>query len=133
MNKSRYDHYLETEILSADPVKLVNLLYRGAIEAVVEARRHLATGKIQERSSRIMKAWDILAELSRALDHSHAGLSAKLQGLYVYMQQRLLDANMQQSDQPLGEVEELLVTLSSAWRSLPTPKVEQYESVSVAG
>ena len=33
-----YDRYLEAEVLSADPVKLVWLLYRGALDSVRAAR-----------------------------------------------------------------------------------------------
>ena len=38
-----FDNYLENEVYSAHPVKLVCLLYRGAIESTEQARRHLAT------------------------------------------------------------------------------------------
>ena len=34
------------------------------------------------------------------------------------MQQRLLEANLQQTDPPLAEVESLLATLAEAWRSI---------------
>ena len=86
--------YLQAEILSADPVKLVQLLYRGAIEAVGSARKHLAAGEIRPRSKSIVKAWEILLELIRSLDHSHGGdLSRNLSSLYAYMQKRLMEAN----------------------------------------
>ena len=42
-------------------------------------------------------------------------LSGRLRNLYLYMQQRLLDANMQQVDPPLAEVLGLLITLEEAW------------------
>ena len=41
MAYSNYGKYLETEVYSADPVKLVCMLYRGAIEATGAARRYL--------------------------------------------------------------------------------------------
>jgi len=111
-----YNRYLEAEVLDADPLKLVSLLYRGALEAVGDARRFLAAGAIRERSARVMKAWNILGELLRSLDRRQAGeLGTQLTRLYVYMQQRLIDANTQQSDQPLAEVEKLLSTLHEAW------------------
>ena len=34
MTNTTHDRYLETQVLHADPVQLVNMLYRGAIEAV---------------------------------------------------------------------------------------------------
>src|SRR6267154_1540222 len=109
MAKTALNKYLEAEILDADPIKLVNMLYRGALEAVSSARKHLAAGAIRARSKDITKAWEIIHELSRSLDHSQGGeLSRNLAGLYVYMQTRLMEANSLQSDLPLKEVEQLL-------------------------
>ena len=111
--------YLQAEVLSADPIKLVQLLYRGAIDNVVTARRHLAAGEIRQRSKSITKAWEILLELIRSLDHSHGGdLSKNLASLYTYMQKRLMEANSQQSDRQLQEVEALLTTLLDGWQQV---------------
>jgi flagellar protein FliS len=114
---------LEAEVLTADPVKLVHLLYKGALEAVGGARRHLANGAIRPRSKQITKAWEILRELLVTLDHSKGGeLSQNLAALYTYMQTRLMEANSQQLDAPLREVENLLTTLSEGWSQvLPAP------------
>src|ERR1051326_175675 len=118
MPYSKYDQYLEAEVLSADPVKLVRMLYRGAIEAVAAARQQLAAGAVKERSRQITKAWEILHELSRALDHSAASaFSYRLAALYAYMQSRLLEANAAQIDAPLAEVQSLLNTLGEAWQT----------------
>jgi flagellar protein FliS len=112
--------YLETEVLAATRVELVRILYRSALEAVALARRHLAAGAIRERSRQITKAWEILAELTRSLDHMQGGeLSRSLGDLYAYMQSRLIEANAEQRDAPLAEVEGLLKTLAEAWNMLP--------------
>ncbi|HEY1335949.1 MAG TPA: flagellar export chaperone FliS [Bryobacteraceae bacterium] len=116
MWRDAHDAYLESRILSADSLELVRLLYQGCTAAVKDARRHLAASQIAERSRAITKAWDILTELSNALDHSRGGdLSVRLAQLYDYMRRRLLEANMQQADAPLAEVLGLLATLSEAW------------------
>ena len=119
MSTNIFERYLETEVLSADPVKLVSLLYRGAIEATGAARRHLASGSIADRSKQITRAWEIVQELAHSLDHKQGGeLSQNLAELYGYIQTRLLDANALQTDAPLAEVESLLVVLSEAWRGI---------------
>jgi flagellar protein FliS len=111
-----HDTYLESRVLSADPVELVNLLCKACTVAVREARYHLAEGRIAERSREINKAYEILVELTVSLDHGRGGeISQRLAQLYDYMQRRLLDANMQQSEAPLAEVLSLLSTLSEAW------------------
>jgi flagellar protein FliS len=119
MTNPIYEKYLETEILNADPVKLVHMLYRGAIESVGAARRHLAAGAIRERAAQISRSWEILHELANSLDHQQGGeISQRLAALYAYMQGRLLEANAQQADAPLAEVEALLTTLSEAWQDV---------------
>src|SRR5262245_42117819 len=123
------DRYLEAEILGADPVKLVGILYRAAIEAVAGARLHVRNGEIRQRSLKITKASEILNHLMQSLDHSAGGeISRNLAELYAYMQIRLNEANARQIEAPLAQVEQLLLTLAEAWRSVgparPLPVAE---------
>lgn len=116
--------YLEAEILGAEPLALVSLLYRAAIEALGQARRHLRNGAIRDRSRQITKASEIINELMFSLDHQNGGsLSRDLAGLYGYMQARLVDANFHQADAPLAEVQQLLQTLLEGWGAIqPQPQ-----------
>lgn len=116
MYAGMYQEYLETEVLSAEPVKLVQMLYRGAIDAIGAAQRALAAGNIPERARLISKATAILNELALSLDHSKApDLCRNLVELYDYMSRRLIEANINQVAQPLFEVEGLLNSLLEAW------------------
>jgi len=115
------DAYLESKILTADPLELVRMLYRAARDATHNASVHLAAGRIAERSRQISKAHAILSELSVSLDHARGGsLSHSLAELYDYMQRRLLEANLRQKTEPLGEVESLLATLLAGWDQIRT-------------
>jgi flagellar protein FliS len=123
MWNSGHDAYLESKVLTADPIELVNLLYDACIQAVRDARCHLAAGRIAERSREINKACAIVIELAASLDHERGGeISPRLALLYDYMQRRLLEANMQQSDAPLADVLGLLSTLSEAWAGVRKPE-----------
>ncbi|HEY7393131.1 MAG TPA: flagellar export chaperone FliS [Bryobacteraceae bacterium] len=116
MFQSAHDAYLENRVLSAEPLELVKMLYQGAIGAVQDARHHLASGKIIERSRAITKACAILTELTTTLNGEAGGeLAKRLGSLYDYMRRKLLEANFRQSDEPLGEVLSLLATLSESW------------------
>lgn len=116
-----YNTYLEAEVLTADPVKLVKMLYRGALEATMSARAHLRAGDVRARSKSITKTHSILMELANSLDHQNGGeISQRLAALYEYIQVRLLTANAEQRDEPLAEVESLLKTLLEAWESVPS-------------
>jgi flagellar protein FliS len=113
------DAYLESRILTADPLELVRMLYRAAVDATRRSRAHLAGGRIAERSREICKALAIISELSGSLDHTRGGaLSANLAALYDYLQRRLLEANAHQKAEPLAEVESLLETLLAGWEKI---------------
>jgi len=114
-----HDAYLESRILSADPVELIRLHYQAAIMAVQDARRHLAEGKIRERSAAITKASRVVIELIGALDHERGGeLSRRMAALYDYILRQLGEANFRQRDEPLAEVLNLLATLAEGWEGV---------------
>ena len=120
------DAYLESQVLSANPLELICILYQCALDSVRDARRHLAAGDIVARSRAICRGISAISELDGALNHAEGGaISRNLAELYQYLRQRLTEANMRQNDAPLAEVESLLTTLSEAWKAAsaqPAPK-----------
>jgi flagellar protein FliS len=111
--------YLETRILTASPLDLVNILYEHAIQCVQDARKHLATGDIAPRATAIGKAISTIGELRSSLDQTAGGeIAVNLDSLYEYMQKRLTDSNIRKEDQPLAEVESLLQGLAESWRNI---------------
>src|SRR5260370_12847303 len=115
MRRKHYQNYLEAVGMAAKPLPLVRLLYRGALDSITAARRHLRQGEIRARSVAITKAMAIVTELARSLDaESSAELSHNLVELYGYVQNLLLEANIRQSDPPLADAETLLATLLEA-------------------
>ncbi len=123
MSTSAHDAYLESRVLTADPVGLVRILYRTAIDRIREAREHLEKGDIAARSKAIFVASQAISELNCSLDYAAGGeLSHRLAQLYEYIVRRLLEANFQQSAEPLNETLGLLTTLFEAWQSIqPEP------------
>ena len=122
--------YLQTHVMSADPMELVCLLYQHAIEAVKDARRHLAAGDITGRAEAISQTIGILGELKSSLNREAGGtISRNLEQLYEYMMLRLTEANLRREDRLMGEVESLLSTLGQAWeqaragKTAATPQV----------
>ena len=113
-----YKDNRESEILSAGPLELVEILYQAAIQSINDARRHLQSGEIRERSNAISKASAILNELAQSLNHEKGGvISQNLTELYDYMQRQLLQANMEQIEPPLVETCKLLETLLEGWQT----------------
>ena len=126
--------YLEAAATPASPVGLVALLYQAGEDAARDALRFLANGDIAGRSRQIGKVMAVIMELAASLDHERGGeLSARLAGLYQYMQERLTQANLEQTAEPLTEVLGLLETLGSAWRELAEKEPEHGELPETAG
>jgi flagellar protein FliS len=119
MATNPYNNYLEATILSAEPIELVRILYRTAIESVRDARIHFASGDIGGRARAISKALAILMELGFCVKaDADPRLARNLVELYDFMQRRLLTANLEQTDAPLAEVADLLDNLSTAWENI---------------
>jgi flagellar secretion chaperone FliS len=111
--------YRETAIRTANPVQLVVMLYDAAICSLREARGHMERKDITGRSKSINKSIAIISEMQSSLDHKGGGeISESLDRLYDYMKRTIFQANVRQNAQSLMEVEALLETLVSAWRTL---------------
>jgi flagellar protein FliS len=134
MPTNRYPNYIDEEILTADPIRLIQMLYRGALDSITSARRYLKLGDIRARSRAISKALTIVTELSLSLNHSVGGdLSKNLAELYAHTQMLLIQANVKQSDAPLAEAERLLSTLQEAWQGCPVPEQRAGENLARPG
>ena len=116
MQTNGYQSYFENELRETSPLELVLMLYRGALDAIGSARRHVRAGDIGARSRAISKAMAIVTELSLSLNRQEGGeISRNLAGIYAYAEMRLIQANFEQREGPLEEVERLLSTLLEAW------------------
>lgn len=116
---------LETGVHTADPHKLVLMLYDGALLALADARRHLAGRDVAAKCAALSKASRIIESgLSASLDPEAGGeLSERLAALYDYMCDRLLHANLHNRPEPIEEVSRLLSELRGAWSEItPGPK-----------
>lgn len=111
---------VQTDIIEASPVKLIVMLYDGAILALASARGALASGDIALRGAKISKAIEIINDgLKACLDYNTGGdLANRLGALYDYMSERLLYANLNANAAAIDEVVGLLNELKSAWEEI---------------
>jgi flagellar protein FliS len=111
---------LESSITTADPHQLILMLYQGAILSIATAKHHMLRKEIAPKGAAISKAISIIDEgLKSSLNMDVGGELAKnLSGLYDYMTQRLLLANLKNDPAMLDEVSRLLTDLKSAWEAI---------------
>jgi len=120
--QSPANRYQEIAIKTANPLQLVVLLYDAAICSAREARECVGQGNIAGRSKSINRCIAIISELQACLNLKAGGdIAASLNRLYDYMKRRLFSANVEQSIQPLAEVELLLDNIRTAWNELAAP------------
>jgi flagellar secretion chaperone FliS len=116
---NRVSIYLEQEILSANPLQLVHILYQASITELREARRNMASRDIAAKCRNLTKASELVGELLSALDLDLGGeIAVRLKALYEYMLSRLLVANLRNLDEPIVETIALLSTLDEGWKEL---------------
>ena len=111
---------VDAAVETADPHRLVLMLFDGAMTAISLARIQMQNGQIPEKGAAISKALDLITNgLGASLDIESGGdLAERLAALYEYMAQRLLFANMKNSVAALDEVSELLGSLRDAWAQI---------------
>jgi flagellar secretion chaperone FliS len=108
---------VQTGVMGASPHRLIVLLYQGARQSIAQARMYLQQNNVGARGAAVSKAMNIIETgLQHALNKEAGGeIAQRLDALYSYMTRRLLEANMQQSEPMLVEVDNLLATLEEAW------------------
>jgi len=111
--------YRQTHVQSRSPLELVVMLYDGAIRFLEQASESLDRGDMVSKGEAMSKALAILAELQNTLNLQDGGeVAVRLDGLYAHMSQRLIDANIQRSSEPVKEVLQLLRTLREGWSQI---------------
>lgn len=111
---------LESGVVSADPHKLILMLYQGALLAIASAKNQMQNKEIVAKGESINKAMAIIDEgLKGSLDLNVGGeLAQNLAALYDYMCQRLLVATLKNDPEILDEVSRLLTDIKSAWEAI---------------
>ena len=114
---------IDSGVASADPHKLISLLYQGALLAIANAKNSIVRGDIPARGKAISHAILIIdSGLNASLNKEVGGeLALNLAALYQYMSHRLLSANINSDLQALDEVTRLLNELKEAWESIRQP------------
>lgn len=111
---------VETGVAAADPHKLILMLFDGTHAAINAAKHAIGRNDIAAKAAAISKAIAIIdGGLKASLDIKAGGILAeRLAGLYDYMLNRLLAANLRNDTDLLDEVNRLLDELRGAWAQI---------------
>jgi len=116
---------VETSVSSASAHKLIELLFNGFMDAIVQARGAMRGGQIEAKGRAIGRAVRIVEEGLKAGLNLEAGgrLAEDLNALYAYVGLRLLHANLRNDEAALDECVRLIGPLRDAWIAIG-PQVE---------
>jgi len=115
--RSGHAAYQQGQVASADPVRIVVLLYEGAIRFIGQAQ-----ARWQEPAARgtaLGRAHRIISELLASLDHERGGeIAGNLDRLYRYSLDAITRANLEADAKPLDSVVSVLRELLGGWQSI---------------
>jgi flagellar protein FliS len=112
-----------SNVLDADPHKLIALLFAGASERIRRAEASLASGNMALKGKSIGEACSIVGHLNGSLDHEAGGeMAANLSALYDYVVRLLTEANLHNDASKLGEALQLIGEIDAAWNAIPQDK-----------
>lgn len=134
--------YKETRIKTASQGQLIIMLYDEAIKRMNRALELLESdsgekkdpGKIEQISKAVTKAEEIITELMVSLDFEQGGeISKNLFALYTWFNRELLEANIAQDKDRLGNVRDMLKELRDAWHIIVSKNAAEAKNREVVG
>jgi flagellar protein FliS len=109
--------YLEEDIRTADPLRLVVHTLQLAVKHAAGARAALASGDLARKGQAVGRVCGCIGVLQAALDIERGGrVAADLDRLYTYLQHRLSEGHRQNDLAALEEVSRHIEEMAGAWR-----------------
>jgi flagellar protein FliS len=121
--KQNYTVYKEIGINTSQPLKLVIMLYDGAITFLNKSIEYAENKDIKNKNIYANKARDIILELNNSLNLEVGGeMASNLKRLYFFMNRHLFQANLKNDMQGMREVILMLSDLREVWQEISNQK-----------
>lgn len=131
MATNPYQTYQRISVSTADPTKIVIMLYEGAIKFMRQAIEHFEAGRRDDASERIKRALDIIHYLANTLDFEKGGeIAQNLSRLYDFARDTLAEANISGETEKIDAAIEILNSLLEGWQGI-APKSDAEVSAEV--
>lgn len=112
-----YAAYNNSKLMTASPGELTLMLYEGAIKFCNIAVAAIEHNDIQKAHTNIVKVENIIEEFRATLDHKYP-VAEDFEKVYVYIYDRLVEANMKKDKDILEEVLKHLRTMRDTWKEV---------------
>ena len=115
--------YQNTQVLTADKVRLVIMLYDGVLRFNRLAQKAMAENDIQGRGMNLNRSLEIIGELANSLNMEEGGeIAANLSRLYDFCSMSLTEANMKSDTLKVESVNKVISELKSGWEAISTER-----------
>jgi flagellar protein FliS len=129
MYSSGVQSYRKTNVMTADPKKLIMLCYEGAIDNLKIGKNRIIERDYEGKCRALTRAQDLIGELLSSLNFEKGGLIANgLDSLYNYMLRRIIHADFKNDVPAIDEVVQLLTELKAAWEEIFSRNAREIES-----
>jgi len=119
MTTNGYSNYRQTNVMTADPKRLVIMCYEEAIRSLRLAAAKYASKDYMAKGQAVQKALDIINELREALDFERGGtIATSLETIYVFMTAHIIKSDQARDGKGFQQVASMLEQLKSAWEKV---------------
>ncbi|MCM1327503.1 MAG: flagellar export chaperone FliS [Bacteroidales bacterium] len=112
-----YAQYNNSKILTATPAELTLMLYEGAIKFCNVAEVAIEQKNIAKAHDNIMRTQRIIDYLRQTLDMKYP-VAQDFERIYVYLSDRLVQANLKKDNEILEEVLMHLRSVRDTWKEV---------------
>lgn len=112
-----YAQYNNNQVLTASPAELTLMLYNGAIKFCNIAIAAIEKKEMEKAHKNIVKVEKIVEYLRATLDMKYP-IAKDFDNIYVYLDRRLVEANVKKDTEILEEICEHLRSVRDTWREV---------------
>lgn len=110
-----YEKYKQQDVLMANPVELIIMLYDGCIKQLKLAKIAIQDAKMENVNVCLQKAQDIIMELIMSLD-LHYEMASELLKIYEFIIDEIVDINISKNETKIDPIVEILNDLKKSWQ-----------------
>lgn len=124
MNRVR--QYQNVQVLTADRVTLIVMLYDGILRFNRLALKAISDNDIPGRGVHINRSLEIIGELANSLNMEEGGEIAKnLSKLYDFCANALTEANLKSDPKAIESVNRVILEIKSGWEAIAAERQKQ--------
>ena len=114
VNSRPQDAYRRQDVLTANSVDLIVMLYDALKKNIILGRRGIEKNNPASSHKHLIKAQEIVSALINSLDMNYQ-IAEELLALYEFILRNTIEANVNKDVTPLQPLIEMVDTLRSAW------------------